>query len=175
MDKAPAGPPVAGVIGLGSMGMGAAQSTLRAGLETWGCDLRPKAVQSLREAGGHGARDLAELGARADVLLVYVVEVHRVIQSCAGNSWMFANRGAHVVAGDYTPRSAVDIFVKDLGIVIDTARAAGMPTPMSETAQALFRQASSEGMGRLDDAAVALLLARQGGSPLPGDPATGAT
>ena len=93
-----------------------------------------------------------------------------MIQSCAGNSWMFANRGAHVVAGDYAPRSAVDIFVKDLGIVTDAARAAGMPTPLSDTALSLFRQASAAGMGRLDDAAVALLLARQGGRPLPGDP-----
>ena len=34
---------------------------------------------------------------------------------------------AHVLAGDYTPLSAVDIFVKDLGIVLDTARATQVP------------------------------------------------
>ena len=96
-------------------------------------------------------------------------EVHRVIQSCAGNSWMFANRGAHVVAGDYTPHSAVDIFVKDVGIVTETARDAGAPAPLSETALELFRQASAAGLGRRDDAAVALHLARQAGVKLPGD------
>ena len=36
--------------------------------------------------------------------------------------WMFENRVPHILAGDYTPLSAVDIFVKDLGIVLDTAR-----------------------------------------------------
>ena len=34
---------------------------------------------------------------------------------------------AHVLAGDYTPLSAVDIFVKDLGLVLDTARASKFP------------------------------------------------
>ena len=49
--------------------------------------------------------------------------LYEVITHSAGNSWMFENRMAHVLAGDYTPLSAVDIFVKDLGLVLDTARA----------------------------------------------------
>ena len=301
--------PATGVIGLGSMGMGAALSALRAGLPVIGLDLRPEALATLTAAGGQAATDAADLGARSEVVLVYVVnaaqarevlfgpdgavaaarpgsvfvicvtmqpadaqyicarlaqagmlaidapvsggsvkaaageismmaagpaaafdraapvleaisatvfrlgeepgagarmktinqllagvhiaaaaealaladafgmdlaEVHRVIQSCAGNSWMFANRGAHVVAGDYTPHSAVDIFVKDLGIVTDAARGAGAPTPLSDAALELFLQASAAGMGRLDDSAVALFLARQGGRRLPGDPEEGA-
>lgn len=301
--------PATGVIGLGSMGMGAALSALRAGLPVIGLDLRPEALATLTAAGGQAATDAADLGARSEVVLVYVVnaaqarevlfspdgavaaarpgsvfvicvtmqpadaqdicarlaqagmlaidapvsggsvkaaageifmmaagpaaafdraapvleaisatvfrlgeepgagarmktinqllagvhiaaaaealaladafgmdlaEVHRVIQSCAGNSWMFANRGAHVVAGDYTPHSAVDIFVKDLGIVTDAARGAGAPTPLSDAALELFRQASAAGMGRLDDSAVALFLARRGGRRLPGDPEEGA-
>ncbi len=40
---------------------------------------------------------------------------------------MFENRMRHVVDGDYTPHSAVDIFVKDLGLVADTAKAAALP------------------------------------------------
>lgn len=40
---------------------------------------------------------------------------------------MFENRMQHVVDGDYTPRSAVDIFVKDLGLVADTAKALRFP------------------------------------------------
>ena len=39
--------------------------------------------------------------------------LYEVITNSAGNSWMFENRMAHVLAGDYTPLSAVDIFVKD--------------------------------------------------------------
>ena len=40
---------------------------------------------------------------------------------------MFENRMRHVVDGDYTPHSAVDIFVKDLGLVADTAKALHFP------------------------------------------------
>ena len=71
-----------------------------------------------------------------------------VITHSAGNSWMFENRMAHVLAGDYTPLSAVDIFVKDLGIVLDTARATKFPLPLASTAHQMFMQASSAGHGR---------------------------
>ena len=49
--------------------------------------------------------------------------VYEVITASAGNSWMFENRVPHVLAGDYTPLSAIENFVKDLGIVQDMARA----------------------------------------------------
>ena len=62
--------------------------------------------------------------------------LYEVITHSAGNSWMFENRMAHVVAGDYTPLSAVDIFVKDLGLVLDTARASRFPLPLASTAHA---------------------------------------
>lgn len=95
--------------------------------------------------------------------------VHEVITASAGNSWMFENRGAHVVTGDYSPRPAVDIFVKDRGIVAAEAATARMPTPLATAAPGLFQQAASAGMGREDDAAVAKIRARQGGVTLPGD------
>ncbi len=80
--------------------------------------------------------------------------LYEVITNSAGNSWMFENRMAHVLAGDYTPLSAVDIFVKDLGLVLDTARASKFPLPLSATAHQMFMQASSAGHGREDDSAV---------------------
>lgn len=94
--------------------------------------------------------------------------LYDVIRECAGNSWMFENRGAHIVHGDYTPHSAVDIFVKDLGIVTSEAQAKNFSTPMTATALALFTEASEAGMGREDDAALAKLLARRGQVKLPG-------
>ncbi|MEO8409605.1 MAG: L-threonate dehydrogenase, partial [Propionivibrio sp.] len=45
-------------------------------------------------------------------------QVYDVITHSAGNSWMFENRVPHILAGDYTPLSAVNIFIKDLGIVL---------------------------------------------------------
>jgi L-threonate 2-dehydrogenase len=80
--------------------------------------------------------------------------LYEVITHSAGNSWMFENRMAHVLAGDYTPLSAVDIFVKDLGLVLDTARATKFPLPLSSTAHQMFMQASTAGFGREDDSAV---------------------
>lgn len=94
-------------------------------------------------------------------------QVHEVIQTCAGNSWMFANRGAHIAQGDYTAHSAVDIFVKDLDIVSQVARSADMDLPMTQAALALFRETSAAGKGRMDDAAVALTLAERAGVEMP--------
>ena len=80
--------------------------------------------------------------------------LYEVITNSAGNSWMFENRMAHVLAGDYTPLSAVDIFVKDLGIVLDVARASKFPLPLSSTAHQMFMQASTAGFAKEDDSAV---------------------
>jgi putative dehydrogenase len=80
--------------------------------------------------------------------------LYEVITHSAGNSWMFENRMAHVLAADYTPLSAVDIFVKDLGLVLDTARATKFPLPLASTAHQMFMQASTAGHGHEDDAAV---------------------
>ncbi|WP_287876528.1 L-threonate dehydrogenase [Acidovorax sp.] len=80
--------------------------------------------------------------------------LYEVITHSAGNSWMFENRMAHVLAGDYTPLSAVDIFVKDLGLVLDTARASKFPLPLAATAHQMFMQASTAGFAKEDDSAV---------------------
>ena len=80
--------------------------------------------------------------------------LYEVITHSAGNSWMFENRMTHVLAGDYTPLSAVDIFIKDLGLVLDMARATKFPLPLSSTAHQMFMQASAAGHGREDDSAV---------------------
>ncbi|MDD2924582.1 L-threonate dehydrogenase [Rhodoferax sp.] len=80
--------------------------------------------------------------------------LYEVITHSAGNSWMFENRMAHVLSGDYTPLSAVDIFVKDLGLVLDVARASKFPLPLSSTAHQMFMQASTAGFAREDDSAV---------------------
>ncbi len=65
---------------------------------------------------------------------------------------MFENRAPHIQSGDYTPLSAVDIFVKDLGLVLDTARLSKFPLPA--TAHQMFMSASSAGFGNEDDLVV---------------------
>ncbi|NUO85084.1 MAG: NAD-binding protein [Cupriavidus sp.] len=278
-----------GVIGLGAMGFGVAQSLLRAGFNVHACDLRAEVLQRFADAGGVPCASPAELGSRCDVVLTLVVNAqqteavlfgadgavaamqpgklviasatvppsfaetlgHRlaekgllmldapvsggaaraasgemtmmtsgpaeayalaedvlaaiagkvyrlgaahgagsrvkiinqllagvhiaaaaeamalglregvdpdalydVITHSAGNSWMFENRVPHILKGDYTPLSAVDIFVKDLGMVLDTARASKFPLPLSAAAHQMFMMASTAGHGGEDDSAV---------------------
>jgi L-threonate 2-dehydrogenase len=119
-------------------------------------------------AGVHiaAAAEAMALGLREGVA---AQDIYEVITHSAGNSWMFENRMAHVLAGDYTPLSAVDIFVKDLGLVLDTARASKFPLPLSATAHQMFMQASSAGYAREDDSAVikifpGITLPQPGGS-----------
>ncbi|MGZ8408597.1 MAG: L-threonate dehydrogenase [Hyphomicrobium sp.] len=278
-----------GVIGLGAMGMGVAQSLLREGFEVHACDVRADAVQRIVDAGGHRADSPAGLGKLVDALIILVVnadqteavlfgengaaaclapgsviiasatvspeyarglgkrladmgllmidgpvsggaakaatgemtvmaagspeafakcagvldaiagkvyrlgdepgpgsvtkmvnqllagvhiaaageamalairaganpdQVYEVICNSAGGSWMFQNRVPHILAGDYTPLSAVNIFVKDLGIVLDYAKKSIFPLPLSATAHQMFLQASAAGHGAEDDSAV---------------------
>ena len=96
-------------------------------------------------------------------------KVYEVITASAGNSWMFENRVPHVLDNDYAPRSAVEIFVKDLGIVQDMARGARFPVPMAAAALQMFLMAAGSGMGSDDDASVARVYARLSGTPLPGE------
>ena len=81
-------------------------------------------------------------------------QVYEVITNSAGNSWMFENRVPHILAGDYTPLSAVNIFIKDLGIVLDYARKNVFPLPLSATAHQMYLQAAAAGHGGEDDSAV---------------------
>ena len=92
-----------------------------------------------------------------------------VISKCAGTSWMLENRAPHIVAGDYTPHSSVDIWPKDLGIVLDIARSAKFSAPLTAAALQQFVAASGSGLGREDDAAVAKIYARNAGLTLPGE------
>jgi len=92
-----------------------------------------------------------------------------VISKCAGTSWMLENRAPHIVEGDYTPHSSVNIWPKDLGIVLDIAKSANFDAPISQAAFDRFRQAAEMGLGGEDDAAVAKVYARQLGINLPGE------
>jgi len=291
-----------GVVGLGSMGMGAALSALKRGVPTWGCDARPEARAAFEAAGGRAVATPAELGPHCDAVVVLVVnaaqtedvlfgagalaaalrpgavviasatvdptlppqweaklaerglwlidapvsggakkaadgqmtvmaagrpeafaavgglldaiagkvyrlgdvvgvgstvkmvnqhlagvhiaaaceamalgiragadpaELYEVICNSAGMSWMFQNRVPHILAGDYTPLSAVNIFVKDLGIVLDAAKKLQFPLPLAAAAQQLYIATAAQGHGQEDDSAVIKFYAALSGITLP--------
>jgi putative dehydrogenase len=292
----------AGVIGLGSMGLGMAQSMVKRGIRVAGFDINPAAVAKLVDAGGTSASSVAEVAKGADILLVVVVNaaqtdavlfgengaapamkqggvvvssatmapddarklaakaetlgllfldapisggaakaaigqltvmasgsreafkrarpvldaiattvyelgdaagigasfkmvnqllagvhiaaaceavtfawklgldlptVYKVITASAGNSWMFEDRVPHILYGDYAPRSAVEIFTKDLGIVSDMGRKEKFPLQIAATALQMFLMTAAAGMERDDDASVARMIAEVTGLELP--------
>ncbi|WP_040976687.1 L-threonate dehydrogenase [Necropsobacter massiliensis] len=104
-------------------------------------------------AGVHiaAAAEAMALAAKAGIPLNLMYDV---VTNAAGNSWMFENRMKHVVDGDYSPLSMVDIFVKDLGLVNDTAKSLHFPLHLANTAYSMFTEASNAGYGKEDDSAV---------------------
>lgn len=115
-------------------------------------------------AGVHiaaGAEAMA-MAARANIPLDLMYDV---VTNAAGNSWMFENRMKHVVDGDYSPKSMVDIFVKDLNLVSATAKDLQFPLPLSSAALNMFVSASNAGFGQEDDSAVIKIF---NGIDLPG-------
>lgn len=97
------------------------------------------------------AAEAIALGAKAGIDPNRIFEV---ISSSAGNSWMFQSRVPHILADDFTPHSAVEIWLKDLDLVVDTGKELLTPTPLSAVAHQLFIMAAASGYGRLDDSAV---------------------
>jgi 3-hydroxyisobutyrate dehydrogenase len=77
-----------------------------------------------------------------------------VISNSAGSSWMFQNRVPHILAEDYTALSAVNIFVKDLGMVLDSSRKLSFPLPLTAAAHQICLPTAAAGHGREDDSAV---------------------
>ncbi|EFJ29345.1 hypothetical protein SELMODRAFT_440731 [Selaginella moellendorffii] len=80
--------------------------------------------------------------------------VYEVVSHSSGSSWMFINRVPHMLDDDYFPHSALNIFVKDLGIVLSEGREHVFPLPLAAAAHQQFLLGSSSGYGREDDAAV---------------------
>lgn len=78
-----------------------------------------------------------------------------ILGSGAANSWMLGDRGPRMAREAYTDvTSAVDIFVKDMGLVLDAARQSKFAAPLAHAAFLAFLEASARGFGRLDDSAV---------------------
>ena len=90
-----------------------------------------------------------------------------VISKCAGTSWMLENRTPHIIDNDYSPKSSINIWPKDLGIVLDIAKNANFSAPLTAAALQQFISAAGSGLGQEDDAAVAKIYARNAGIKLP--------
>jgi 3-hydroxyisobutyrate dehydrogenase-like beta-hydroxyacid dehydrogenase len=133
--------------------------------ETPGQGATMKVVHQLL-AGVHiaVAAEAMALGIKAGIAPERLFEI---VTNAAGNSWMFENRMPHVLAADTTPHSAVNIFVKDLGLVGDLAREVAAPAPLAAMAHQLFVSAAAQGHGGIDDAFVIRAYQALSGIKLP--------
>jgi len=78
----------------------------------------------------------------------------QILSGSAASSWMLQNRGPRMVADDGQVTSALDIFVKDLGIVLEAGKSLRMGLPLAAAAHQLFVAASGMGLGGKDDSQV---------------------
>ena len=77
-----------------------------------------------------------------------------ILSGSAATSWMLQNRGKRMIADDGEVSSALDIFIKDLGIVLDAGRNAKIGLPLAAAAHQLYIAASAGGLGSRDDSQV---------------------
>ncbi len=90
-----------------------------------------------------------------------------VVRHGAAGSFMLDDRGARMLDAEFEPvRSALDIFVKDMGLVVSAAKGRKLPTPLAAAAEQLYLAGSAEGLGRRDDASLVTLYERWAGRKL---------
>jgi 3-hydroxyisobutyrate dehydrogenase len=77
-----------------------------------------------------------------------------IVSESAAASWMLRDRGPRMLQAEPTVTSAVDIFVKDLGIVLEAGRGARTALPLAAIAHQLFLSVSGRGLGTADDSQV---------------------
>lgn len=93
--------------------------------------------------------------ALAEAMGLDLAQVHRELGTGAAASFMFADRGQRMVDGAFDEvRSALDIFVKDMGLVTEAGAAVDQATPLAAAAQALYQRGHEDGLGRKDDSVV---------------------
>ncbi len=101
----------------------------------------------------------AEALAFAGALGLDRAECWRVLRGGAAASFMFEDRGARMAEGQFGEvRSALDIFVKDMGLVGAAADEAGAWVPLAAAARQLYARGHDLGLGRLDDSALIEVL-----------------
>ena len=103
----------------------------------------------------------AKVGVDADVVL-------EILGGSSASSWMLRDRGPRMLRAEPEVTSAVDIFVKDLGIVLEAGRETKAALPLAAIAHQLFLATSGRGDGMADDSQVIRSYrALNGGAPDP--------
>jgi 3-hydroxyisobutyrate dehydrogenase len=96
----------------------------------------------------------AEALAFAEAMQLDAAATWDVLRAGAAASFMLDDRGGRMVHGADQVKSALDIFVKDMGLVLDAARENSYPAPLASAAEQLYLAGRRAGLGRRDDSAI---------------------
>jgi L-threonate 2-dehydrogenase len=113
---------------------------------------RMKVVNNMLAAANLAAG--CEAMAMAALLGLDLKQAADVVQASSGGSWIFGDRMPRALAGDYEPRAASRVLLKDIGLFVHAARSLGLTAPMAECAQRIFADTVERGFAEEDDAAV---------------------
>ena len=131
--------------------------------------------------GDHGAGQVAKLcnNLIAGVTMVAAAEafamggasgvdpkiLHEAIRASSGGGWVMEKDPPYPGLVDDAPSSkgfeagfTVDLMLKDMSLAVSTLMSLGPPCPAGSAANQVYRMASRDGLGRLDFAAVSMLL-----------------
>lgn len=86
----------------------------------------------------------------------------QVVGGGAAGSWQLTNLGPKIAQGDHDPGFMIDLVVKDLAIVLGTAKQAKLPLEATAHVADLFKQVAAQGGGRLGTQAVAKAIESAG-------------
>lgn len=104
----------------------------------------------------------AEAMAYAEALGLDPRFVFETIRHGAANSFMLEDRGERMLEGEFVPpKSALDIFVKDMGLVGKAAEERGFEAPLSSAALAMYLAGRDAGLGAEDDSGVIRVFRRR--------------
>ena len=100
----------------------------------------------------------AEALALAEAMQLDAGATWEVLRGGAAATFMLDDRGGRMVHGTDEVKSALDIFVKDMGLVTDAARANSYPAPLASAAEQLYLAGRRAGLGRRDDSTIIQVL-----------------
>ena len=84
-----------------------------------------------------------------------------LLEASAATSRMLQVRGPLIVKRDFPAQMKLDLFMKDLHLIQDAARALETPVPLTDVAERLYAAAQTAGHGGEDLAVVVTAFARR--------------
>lgn len=81
-----------------------------------------------------------------------------VMRGTAAYSRIMDTKGDRMVRGDFAPDARLSQHLKDVRLIVDIGRRAGLPMPLSAAHRAVLEEAETAGYGELDNSAIIKVL-----------------